>query len=388
MHLLNTLPQRLDSGATPTFAGLIASSLTSPAATDLTLAGGSSGASLVLGQGAAAGTPTLTATGTGIVSVVGADSSGPATYAAQSRGGFRSYQDSGGSFGYNRYLDIIAAQSADGTNGGGVIRLLVNSITNASVPSEAARITKGGNLLIGGTTDISGTGGLKIFGSTAGSASAGALVVTGGLSAGNNGNASYFGGLITGPSTASFESLRLASMGFGIGTAFAGGQSEIYTSSTNPLGIGTAGNAVFRIYTNSTLACTFSAAQAATFAGAVESSTLNLRPLSNSPFTNSALIRNTANDGVFFANADVSKYAGLKTDGTFATNGAISAGAATFAGAVSVSGTAATFTSGTGSPESVKTAPVGSLYTRTDGGASTTLYVKESGAGNTGWIAK
>jgi hypothetical protein len=63
-------------------------------------------------------------------------------------------------------------------------------------------------------------------------------------------------------------------------------------------------------------------------------------------------------------------------------------GAATFAGAVSVSGTTATWTSGTGSPESVKTAPVGSLYTRTDGGASTTLYVKESGAGNTGWIAK
>jgi hypothetical protein len=67
---------------------------------------------------------------------------------------------------------------------------------------------------------------------------------------------------------------------------------------------------------------------------------------------------------------------------------AVFGGAATFAGAVSVSGTAATFTSGTGSPESVKTAPVGSLYTRTDGGASTTLYVKESGAGNTGWIAK
>lgn len=33
-------------------------------------------------------------------------------------------------------------------------------------------------------------------------------------------------------------------------------------------------------------------------------------------------------------------------------------------------------------------APVGSLFTRTDGGASTTLYVKESGTGNTGWVAK
>ena len=33
-------------------------------------------------------------------------------------------------------------------------------------------------------------------------------------------------------------------------------------------------------------------------------------------------------------------------------------------------------------------APVGSLYTRTDGGAATTLYVKESGTGTTGWVAK
>jgi len=43
---------------------------------------------------------------------------------------------------------------------------------------------------------------------------------------------------------------------------------------------------------------------------------------------------------------------------------------------------------GSGSPESVVTAPVGSLYTRTDGGAATSLYVKETGAGNTGWVAK
>lgn len=43
---------------------------------------------------------------------------------------------------------------------------------------------------------------------------------------------------------------------------------------------------------------------------------------------------------------------------------------------------------GTGSPEGVVTAKVGSLYLRSDGGASTTLYVKESGTGNTGWVAK
>lgn len=43
---------------------------------------------------------------------------------------------------------------------------------------------------------------------------------------------------------------------------------------------------------------------------------------------------------------------------------------------------------GTGSPEGVLTAGIGSLYLRTDGSASTTLYVKESGTGNTGWVAK
>lgn len=44
--------------------------------------------------------------------------------------------------------------------------------------------------------------------------------------------------------------------------------------------------------------------------------------------------------------------------------------------------------SGSGSPESVVTASVGQLWVRTDGGAGTTLYVKESGTGNTGWMAK
>lgn len=43
---------------------------------------------------------------------------------------------------------------------------------------------------------------------------------------------------------------------------------------------------------------------------------------------------------------------------------------------------------GNGSPETVVTAPIGSLYCRLNGGASTTLYVKESGTGNTGWVAK
>lgn len=44
--------------------------------------------------------------------------------------------------------------------------------------------------------------------------------------------------------------------------------------------------------------------------------------------------------------------------------------------------------SGSGSPETAVTGSIGDLYLRTDGGAGTTLYVKESGSGNTGWVAK
>jgi hypothetical protein len=45
------------------------------------------------------------------------------------------------------------------------------------------------------------------------------------------------------------------------------------------------------------------------------------------------------------------------------------------------------WSAGAGSPEGAVTAPVGSLYSNTSGGASTSLYVKESGTGNTGWKA-
>lgn len=46
--------------------------------------------------------------------------------------------------------------------------------------------------------------------------------------------------------------------------------------------------------------------------------------------------------------------------------------------------------SGNGSPEGVVTAGIGSIYLRRNGGAGTTLYVKESGAAttNTGWVGK
>lgn len=44
--------------------------------------------------------------------------------------------------------------------------------------------------------------------------------------------------------------------------------------------------------------------------------------------------------------------------------------------------------SGNGSPEGSVSASIGSIYLRLDGGVGTTLYVKESGIGTTGWSAK
>ena len=52
------------------------------------------------------------------------------------------------------------------------------------------------------------------------------------------------------------------------------------------------------------------------------------------------------------------------------------------------SATGPTISSGSGSPEGSVIAPVGSLYTNILGGAGTTLYVKESGTGATGWAGK
>jgi hypothetical protein len=48
----------------------------------------------------------------------------------------------------------------------------------------------------------------------------------------------------------------------------------------------------------------------------------------------------------------------------------------------------ASILAGSGSPEGVVTAPAGSLYLCTDGGVGGSIFVKESGTGNTGWTAK
>ena len=165
------------SAAAPAFLTSVTTpSLTSPAAIDLTLAGGSSGASLVLGQGAN-GKVSANPKGTGYFAVneSGANSSTFQTYL------------------YGANALALVGVGADFTKG-----YIAAYLTAGFASAPLVLQSTGSNVLIGGTTDITGSGGLKVFGTTAGSAGAGALVVQGGISVGNTGSAaSYFGGAAT-----------------------------------------------------------------------------------------------------------------------------------------------------------------------------------------------
>lgn len=83
---------------------------------------------------------------------------------------------------------------------------------------------------------------------------------------------------------------------------------------------------------------------------------------------------------------------GVLNTGSFSESARLSTVTATYSittGAVgyyNYGGTA--WISGAGSPEGAATAVVGSIWSRTDGSTGTSLYVKESGTGNTGWVAK
>ena len=94
--------------------------------------------------------------------------------------------------------------------------------------------------------------------------------------------------------------------------------------------------------------------------------------------------RSTGQIGFKFNNSDVNSYIDFTgTVGTYSTgagNPNISLGRS---GANSVY-----MAFGLGSPEGVVTSRVGGLYTNGLGSTGTTLYVKESGTGNTGWVAK
>ncbi len=103
--------------------------------------------------------------------------------------------------------------------------------------------------------------------------------------------------------------------------------------------------------------------------------------------------------GAMTASGLLTAGASLSVTGTITASGAVTAsGLLTASAGVAATGTVTattgygngtvTWTTGNGTPEGVVTANVGALFSRLDGGATTTLYVKTSGTGNTGWTAK
>ena len=259
------------SAAAPAFLTSVTTpSLTSPAGIDLTLAGGSSGASLVLGQGVN-GKVSANPKGTGYFAVneSGANSSTFQTYL------------------YGANALALVGVGADTTKG-----YIAAYLTAGFASAPLVLQSTGSNVLIGGTTDITGSGGLKIFGTTAGSAGAGALVVAGGISVGNTGSAaSYFGGAVTvasdltvssnitanstGSAVGNFNSTAAAGAAVrflqsGATTSYVGSSKYAISNShtTSDLGLATVAGNIY-LAPSGTVALTLATTGAATFAGAV-----------------------------------------------------------------------------------------------------------------------
>lgn len=100
---------------------------------------------------------------------------------------------------------------------------------------------------------------------------------------------------------------------------------------------------------------------------------------------------NGSEDAALFIETYVAGVSGARLvigAGIYTTNSGGDKGADTVNALKYYIGSGVFWSAGAGTPEGVVTAPIGSLFSRTDGGATTTLYVKTSGAGNTGWTAK
>ena len=160
--------------------GLVVDSIAANATTNLALTAGSGGASLTLGQGVG-GIPLFQPGAT------------PTTnYTAEFRYTAGSFQGPLISRSATDYMGAILG-SVIGSGRG--LSFWKNSAASTTL-TEGFRLTDIGNLLIGGTTDITGTGGLKVFGATAATNSTSGAFQVGsnvGLS-GNSGGPSYFGG--------------------------------------------------------------------------------------------------------------------------------------------------------------------------------------------------
>jgi hypothetical protein len=242
----------------PTLTTPISASLTSPAATDLTLNAGSGNQNVNIGAG-----------GTGFLSFTKSEDSITPSLARFLNAGATTA---------GRYNEIIFGRSL--TNGGaGTIGYRSDTgtpangrvfLVNYGVNQDTGglQIAYSGNVLIGGTTDISGSSGLKVFGTTAStSTTTGSLINAGGF---GNAGAAWFGGQInsassgllfsrTGASTA-VQYLDIANTGgrIQLGIESSTGGNFFGSSTAYATVLASATTAPVQIAVNATLAATFS----------------------------------------------------------------------------------------------------------------------------------
>jgi hypothetical protein len=238
--------RKMNAAAPAFLTSVTTPSLTSPAATNLTLAAGGTNQSVI-----------LTPSGTG---GVGIGETSPA-HTLSLKTATSTYIKLAADFGDG----YIGMETADDT---------FRFVTGQATPivfftNNTARAT------------IGATGTVSISSSTAGSSGAGALVVTGGLSAGNNGNASYFGGAVS-VTVSSGPTLQINNVG--TDSPYIG----FYRGGTIRSALQLFTDNDFRFYSSNLSTYAAISAGAATFAGAVTVAGTVIHTLSATPASASA----------------------------------------------------------------------------------------------------
>lgn len=179
-------------------------------ANNLTIAGGSSGATVVVGQGATSNIA-MSPGGTGSVLSTRSQASNALMLTLQNSSNNAAAQASiylhndSGTGASNGAQFFISSSTASGTfpNAFGIWGYMNGPLVLGLGNAECARFSiTNRNLLIGGTTDITGSGGLKVFGTAAAtSTTSGALQVAGGVGVVGAG---HFGGSVAVGGTPAF----------------------------------------------------------------------------------------------------------------------------------------------------------------------------------------
>jgi hypothetical protein len=318
----------------PTLVTPISASLTAPASTTLTLAGGSTGASLVLGQGTTAADVTLTAKGTGSINLDAGAVTTRSVYV-------NSTSTLGPAFEFRKSGAILGIIGSSAQIIGGATTHLglfaISSIrfwTNNS-GTEVAQFSTGGNLLIGTTTDIAGTGGLHVAGtSTASTTTSGALRVGSnvGLS-GNAGGASYFGGVgVFGP-------VNTGTSQYLTGAFYAGSNAD-NSGSYIDVALQSGATTGARLYGGRWASADRGARLVSRNSVGTEKSYLHLNAESDT-----AALYNSSGQGLLIASTGAATFAGAVSLSTAGTTVSIKSGTNAAAGTVTLSGGAATITS-------------------------------------------